>query len=279
MRSALTDLYGVDKPLPEQYAQLPASLRSRATSARRCSPSPRRRMTLVMRALPWTVVPPDHLDPGHLVTWATSSADWRATSRTTGCSRCSAWAPSAFSRSRTTSSPSSCCIFFGFVWPILPISGAYAMDVEPGWNLDFILSVAAACDPAGHVADPRRIRHLVPRHAGAGLEHRHRGLRDLCRACRRAAQTRGLLLRDAQCRGAAVDRPGPGAGRRSSPARSSPNRSTPIPAWARCWSMRSIEGDSTTVLAVSTVSIIAVAVAIFIVDLLHPLLDPRVRTA
>ena len=32
-------------------------------------------------------------------------------------------------------------IFFGFVWPILPISGAYAMNVEPGWNVDFILSV------------------------------------------------------------------------------------------------------------------------------------------
>jgi peptide/nickel transport system permease protein len=30
---------------------------------------------------------------------------------------------------------------------------------------------------------------------------------------------------------------------------------------------------------VSTVSIIAVAVAILIIDLLHPLLDPRVRTA
>ena len=39
------------------------------------------------------------------------------------------------------------------------------------------------------------------------------------------------------------------------------------------------EGDSTTVLAVSTVSIIAVAVAILVIDLLHPILDPRIRTA
>ena len=36
-------------------------------------------------------------------------------------------------------------------------------------------------------------------------------------------------------------------------------------------------GDYSLVLAVSTVSITAVALAIFIVDLLHPLLDPRVR--
>jgi peptide/nickel transport system permease protein len=39
------------------------------------------------------------------------------------------------------------------------------------------------------------------------------------------------------------------------------------------------EGDNTTVLAVSTVAIVAVALAIFLVDLLHPLLDPRIRTA
>ena len=36
-------------------------------------------------------------------------------------------------------------------------------------------------------------------------------------------------------------------------------------------------GDTTLVLAVSAISIIAVAVAIFVVDLLHPVLDPRVR--
>jgi peptide/nickel transport system permease protein len=36
-------------------------------------------------------------------------------------------------------------------------------------------------------------------------------------------------------------------------------------------------GDYSLVLAVSTVSITAVALAIFIVDLIHPLLDPRVR--
>jgi peptide/nickel transport system permease protein len=36
-------------------------------------------------------------------------------------------------------------------------------------------------------------------------------------------------------------------------------------------------GDSTTVLAVSSVTIVAVAAAIFLVDLVHPLLDPRVR--
>ena len=36
-------------------------------------------------------------------------------------------------------------------------------------------------------------------------------------------------------------------------------------------------GDSATVLAVSCIAVIAVAGAIFIIDLLHPLIDPRVR--
>ena len=36
-------------------------------------------------------------------------------------------------------------------------------------------------------------------------------------------------------------------------------------------------GDTTLVLAVSSIAVIAVASAIFIIDLIYPLLDPRVR--
>ena len=36
-------------------------------------------------------------------------------------------------------------------------------------------------------------------------------------------------------------------------------------------------GDSTLVLAISCIAIVAVAGAIFVIDLLHPLLDPRVK--
>jgi peptide/nickel transport system permease protein len=36
-------------------------------------------------------------------------------------------------------------------------------------------------------------------------------------------------------------------------------------------------GDTATVLAVSSISVIAVAGAIFIIDIIHPLIDPRVR--
>jgi peptide/nickel transport system permease protein len=37
-------------------------------------------------------------------------------------------------------------------------------------------------------------------------------------------------------------------------------------------------GDSSVVLAISCISIMSVATAIFIIDMVHPLIDPRVRT-
>ena len=32
-------------------------------------------------------------------------------------------------------------IIFGFLWPILPISGGFAMNVRPGWTFEFVGSV------------------------------------------------------------------------------------------------------------------------------------------
>ena len=39
------------------------------------------------------------------------------------------------------------------------------------------------------------------------------------------------------------------------------------------------KGDYSLVLGIATVSIVAVASAVFIIDLVHPLIDPRVRSA
>src|SRR5690606_19955376 len=32
-------------------------------------------------------------------------------------------------------------IIFGFLWPVLPISGGFAMNVRPGWSWEFVSSV------------------------------------------------------------------------------------------------------------------------------------------
>ena len=98
-------------------------------------------------------------------------------------------------------------IVFGYLWPVLPISGGAAQNVPQGFTLDYIGSVLLPLDPAGAVDHPRQDRRLVPRHAGARLQHRHRGLRHLCRARRRAAAPHPAVLRDAQRAGAADHRP------------------------------------------------------------------------
>ena len=68
-------------------------------------------------------------------------------------------------------------IVFGFVWPILPIMGGFAMNVPAGLHAAVHRIGPDSRDPSRDLAGPGRTRHLVPGHAGACLECRHRGLR------------------------------------------------------------------------------------------------------
>src|SRR6476620_1747989 len=65
MRSTLTDLYGVDKPLPEQYANFMRDL-AHGDLGPSLLAFPTPAMTLVTRALPWTLF---LLTTAVLVTW------------------------------------------------------------------------------------------------------------------------------------------------------------------------------------------------------------------
>ena len=212
MRAALTDLYGVDKPLPEQYANF----------MRRSRPG---RPRTVAARLPHAgddarhagasldAVPPDHCGLDHL--------DMRQPARRTG--RVLPEQPSVQGRRGGGDRHPADSLLHRGLSPAVHLRVHLADPADIGRlrhgrpaGLEHRLHPLGrpARHPAGHVADPRRVRHLVPGHARPGLEHRHRGLRDLCRARGRAAQTPGHLLRDAQRRRAAVDRPGPGAGSR-----------------------------------------------------------------
>ena len=75
-------------------------------------------------------------------------------------------------------------IVFGFLWPVLPIGGGSTMNLPQGWTA-LRHERREALHPAGAVPDPDRTWELVPGHALAGVERRHRGLRDLCGARRR----------------------------------------------------------------------------------------------
>ena len=125
----------------------------------------------------------------------------------------------------------------------LPLAGAADQRRradEPGARLQPRLRAqrAAAFGAAGAVAGAGGPGRLVHGHALAGVQHRQRGLRRLCRARRRRARAHPALLRDAQRAGAAGDGPGDVARRASSTAPSSPSRCSATPASARCWSTR-----------------------------------------
>lgn len=276
MRSALTDLYGVDKSLPEQYLNF-----LRRVVVGDLGPStlafPTPAMTLVMRALPWTAF---LLTVSVLVTCVLGNlfgglAGYFQNSRLLKVLGVASMGVQPIPYYIVAF---LMLIFFGFVWPVLPISGAYAMNVESGWNIDYILSVAE------HAILPVSSLIIV------GFGSWFLGMRalvsnivteDYVTYAELAGVPRRRLVLSYVMRNAAV-----------------PQLTALALTLGTIFSGTIIteqvynypglgtllvdavnEGDNTTVLAVSTVSVIAVAIAIFVVDLLHPLLDPRVRTA
>jgi len=167
-------------------------------------------------------------------------------------------------------------ITFGFLWPVLPITGAHADNVERGFNLPFVLSVlkhailpsfslilvgvgswfmgmralvsnvvtedyTAYAELAG-VKQPRILRSYVMRNA---ITPQVTGL----------AMSLGAIFNGAIITEQVFGYPGLG--------------SLLISAVHA--------GDYSLVIGVTSVSIIAVSLAVLLVDLLYPLLDPRVR--
>lgn len=167
-------------------------------------------------------------------------------------------------------------IIFGFLWPILPISGGFSMSVRPGWTPEFVLSIlhysilpalslvlvgigtwflgmralvsnivtedyVTYAELAG-VKRPTILFHYVIRNA-------------VIPQLTSLAMTLGLIFSGTIIVEQVFSYPGLGF-----------------------LLVRAVnEGDTTVVLAVSSIAIIAVATAIFIIDLLHPILDPRVK--
>ena len=167
-------------------------------------------------------------------------------------------------------------IIFGFLWPVLPISGGFGMDVRPGWTLPFILSVLQ------HSLLPALSLVLV------GLGGWFIGMRALVSnvvtedyvtyaelaGVKRDTIVGSYVMRNAlvpQVTALAMVIGGVFSGTIIT------EQVFNYPGMGSLLVDAVNAGDYSTVLAVCTVSITAVAVAIFVVDLLHPLLDPRVR--
>ncbi|HMB72722.1 MAG TPA: ABC transporter permease [Gammaproteobacteria bacterium] len=167
-------------------------------------------------------------------------------------------------------------IVFGYLWPVLPISGGAQINIERGLNLEFVLSVlrhsilpALSLILVGVGTWFMGMRALVSNivtedyvtYAELGGVRHGRIMRSYVMRNALAPQITGLALSlGAIFNGAIITEQVYGY----------PGIGTLLIDGVH-------SGDYSLVLGVTTVSIIAVSAAVLLLDLLYPLIDPRVR--
>lgn len=274
-REALTEMYGTGQPMLTQYFNFWSRLmRGDLGPSLLAFPTPA--MDLVTRAMPWTL--------GLLVT---STVFTFAIGNLLGA--LAGYNPDnrffkAFGLIAMGIQPIPyyvvafvLLIVFGFLWPVLPISGGFAMDVRPALSWSFIGSILQ------HSLLPALSLVLV------GFGGWFLGMRALVSnvvnedyvtyaelaGVKKSTIVGGYVIRNAlvpQLTALAMALGGVFSGTIIT------EQVFNYPGIGSLLIDAVNYGDYSLVLAVSTVSITAVALAIFVVDLLHPLLDPRVRT-
>jgi peptide/nickel transport system permease protein len=169
-------------------------------------------------------------------------------------------------------------ILFGYVWPVLPISGGAQMNMARGWNLDFMVSVVT------HSVLP--ILSLVM----VGLGGWFMGMRSLVSnivsedyvvyaelgGVARGRILRSYVMRNAlvpQVTGLAMSLGGIFNGAIIT------EQVFGYPGIGALMIDAVHAGDYSLVLGLTSVSIVAVSAAVFLIDMLYPLLDPRVKVA
>jgi peptide/nickel transport system permease protein len=167
-------------------------------------------------------------------------------------------------------------IIFGYLWPILPLSGAYEMNMQPGYRLDFILSVIqhsllpilslVLVGIGGWFLGMRAlVSNIVTEdyvvYAELGGVSRTRILASYVMRNALMPQVTGLaIVLGSIFNGAIITEVVFG-----------------YPGLGRLLVSGVETGDYSLVLGVTTVSIVTVSVAVFLIDLLYPLLDPRIQ--
>jgi peptide/nickel transport system permease protein len=169
-------------------------------------------------------------------------------------------------------------IIFGFIWPVLPITGGSAMNLEHGWNLAFILSVVKhSILPAlsliligvgswflgmrSLVSNIVTEDHVVYAEI-AGVDQR-RILGSYVMRNALAPQVTGLAMSLGGIFNGAVIT----------------EKVFGYPGVGTLLVDAVYAGDYGLALGVTTVSILGVSLGVFVIDLLYPLIDPRVQVA
>ena len=167
-------------------------------------------------------------------------------------------------------------IVFGYLWPILPLTGAYEMNMQPGYRLDFILSVLrhsllpvlslVLVGIGGWFLGMRSlVSNIVTEdyvvYAELGGVSRAKILTSYVMRNALIPQVTGLaIVLGSIFNGAIITEVVFG-----------------YPGLGRLLVSGVERGDYSLVLGVTTVSIVTVSAAVFVIDLLYPLLDPRIQ--
>lgn len=274
MRTSLQELYGLKGSLGEQYVTFWSRV-LRGDFGPSLSAFPTPVSTLIGRALPWTA---GLLIVSTLVTWVLGNllgglAGYYQRNRTLKLMGVVAMGihPIPYYIVALL-----LLIIFGFLWPVLPITGGSAMNLQQGWNWPFISSVAL------HSILPALSLILI------GLGSWFLGMRSLVSNVVTEdyvvyAEIAGLdsrrvlgsyVMRNAlapQVTGLAMSLGGIFNGAVIT------EKVFGYPGVGTLLVDAVYAGDYGLVLGVTTVSIIAVSVGVLIIDLLYPLIDPRVE--
>lgn len=274
MREALTELYGTDRSLAAQFVSFWSRfLRGDLGPSLMAFPTPT--TEIIRRALPWTV---GLLTFSVIITWIVGNLLGGLAGYFQNNFLLKAFGVVAIGVQPIPYYIVALIfvILFGFLWPILPISGGAGMFVQPGWNIPYILSILHhAILPAGSIVA-----------VGFGLWYL--GMRALVSnvvtedyvtyaelgGVKRSRIVGSYVIRNAmipQLTALAMLLGGIFSGAIiTEEVFSYPGLGTLLIDAVNA-------GDYALVLGVASISIVAVATAIFIIDLLYPILDPRVR--
>jgi peptide/nickel transport system permease protein len=274
MRRSLKELYGLEGDLAQQYASF-----WRRVALGDFGPSlsafPTPVSVLIGRALPWTV---SLLVVSTLLTWVLGNllgglAGYYRRNRTL---RLAGLLAMAFHPIPYYIVAFLLLIVFGYLWPVLPISGGYKMNMARDWSWEFIGSLAShAILPVSSLALVglggwfMGMRSLVSNivtedyvtYAELGGVKRRRILGSYVMRNALVPQVTGLAMSlGAIFNGAIITEQVFGY----------PGVGTLLVSAVHV-------GDYSLVLGITTVSIVAVSLAVLLIDLLYPLLDPRVK--
>ncbi|MCP8883222.1 ABC transporter permease [Devosia sp. XJ19-1] len=274
MRQALQELYGLQGSMLDQYLAFWGRV-IRGDFGPSLSAFPTPVMSLIMSALPWTI---GLLTLSLVITWTLGNLLGALAGyyRSNLLLKFSGAAVMALHPVPAYIIGLCLLLAFGFIWPILPISGGAQMNLQPGLTLDYLRSLivhgtlpALTLVLVGLGSWFISMRSLVSNivtddhvvYAELGGVSSNTIFSQYVARNALLPQLTGLALSLGNVFGGAViteflfNYPGVG----------------------RLMIQGIYRGDYALVLGVTTISIIAVAVAVFIIDLIYPLIDPRVR--